>query len=87
MFKVGFFLRSTLTDARFGHVAFSLSLQEGGDKFISGEYHGPNHRSKMSEEELLAAEMMRTSGRETETSQESVQLTAASGVRSVSVSM
>ena len=61
-----------------------LSVQEGGDKFTSGEYRGPSHQSQRSEEELLAAEMMRTSsGREAETSQESAQLKAVSGVRSV----
>lgn len=60
-----------------------MFVQENGDTFTGGEYRGPSHQSKSNEKDLLAAEMMRTSGRDVETSQESAQLRTPSGVRLV----
>ena len=75
-------LAATHTSPQTQHTqSLVVLLQEGGDTFTSGEYRGPSHQDKSSEEDLLAAEVVRTSGRDVETSQETAQFRSASGVK------
>ncbi|XP_076472953.1 uncharacterized protein C8orf34 homolog isoform X2 [Babylonia areolata] len=51
---------------------------ESGDTFTSGEYLGPSRQSQRTEEELLAAETLRFSGRDTDSAEGSAQLASVS---------